>query len=48
MRIVSFLAAFALSAGPALAQTPCGGSFGGFVNELKNEAMAKGHGGQRL
>ena len=43
MRILPFVAAFTLSAGPGLTQTPCGGSFGGFVNELKNEALAKGH-----
>ncbi|WP_137702458.1 lytic murein transglycosylase [Marimonas lutisalis] len=43
MRVLPILAAIFLSASPGAAQTPCGGSFAGFVQDLKAEAMAKGH-----
>ncbi|CUH66219.1 Membrane-bound lytic murein transglycosylase B precursor [Thalassovita gelatinovora] len=29
--------------GPALAETPCGGSFSGFITGLKQDAIAQGH-----
>ena len=32
-----------MASGIAGAQTPCGGSFGSFVNDVKREAMAAGH-----
>ena len=41
--ILAVLASLAIST-PALAQTPCGGSFSSFVDGLKAEAVAKGHG----
>ncbi|MDX1785778.1 lytic murein transglycosylase [Roseovarius sp. ZX-A-9] len=31
------------AAAPALAATPCGGSFSGFVNSMASEAVARGH-----
>jgi lytic murein transglycosylase len=40
-RLTATLAALCLTVAPALAQ--CGGSFGGFVQGLKAEAVAKGH-----
>ncbi|SEP07890.1 lytic murein transglycosylase [Salinihabitans flavidus] len=40
--IVPFIISL-FAAAPALADTPCGGSFSGFVNDLKQEAIAKGH-----
>ncbi|MEQ9694545.1 lytic murein transglycosylase [Shimia sp. SDUM112013] len=43
MRFSLLLAALVLSAGPALAQTPCGGSFSGFVTDLKKEAISQGY-----
>lgn len=43
MRLSLFLAALSLTATTALANVPCGGSFSGFVNDLKKEAVAKGH-----
>lgn len=43
MRIATALTALLLSAGVAVADVPCGGSFGSFVNGLKKEAMAKGY-----
>ncbi|MEP2531101.1 lytic murein transglycosylase [Shimia sp.] len=43
MRFLSILAALTLSAGTAIASVPCGGSFNSFVNDLKKEAMSKGH-----
>lgn len=43
MHIVNvFLSIFFLAASAAAAQTPCGGSFGGFVNDLKSEARTRG------
>ncbi len=41
MRFIITLTAAALTAGSALAQ--CGGSFSGFIGDLKQEAVAKGH-----
>ena len=41
MRIVPWTMSLVLLAGGALAE--CGGSFSGFVNGLKSEAIAKGH-----
>ncbi|WP_299351774.1 lytic murein transglycosylase [uncultured Shimia sp.] len=43
MRLPLFLAALSLSATTALANVPCGGSFSGFINDMKKEAIAKGH-----
>lgn len=43
MRFALTLAGLCLSATTALANTPCGGSFSGFVNGLKSEAVAMGH-----
>ncbi len=47
MRLLPALSAFVLptllSAGMAVAKTPCGGSFNSFVNGLKNEAISMGH-----
>ncbi|WP_101068726.1 lytic murein transglycosylase [Roseovarius salinarum] len=43
MRIPSFLVALLLSATAVTAQTPCGGSFDSFVNDLKQEAVSRGH-----
>ena len=40
MRLISTVLALGLSAGTAMAQ--CGGSFGGFVNDLKAEAVTRG------
>ncbi|MEQ9042127.1 MAG: lytic murein transglycosylase [Silicimonas sp.] len=43
MRIVNvFLSIFFVAASAAAAQTPCGGSFGVFVNDLKSEARTRG------
>ncbi len=42
MRFLSFLIALALCAAPAFA-APCGGDFGGFVANLKGEAVSRGH-----
>jgi lytic murein transglycosylase len=45
MRIVSiFLALGILAAGVSEAATPCGGDFRAFVQDMKAEAKAKGHG----
>ncbi|MFX0543927.1 lytic murein transglycosylase [Roseovarius sp. S1116L3] len=41
MRILPALSAFALCAAPALA-APCGGDFGGFVANLRQEAVSRG------
>lgn len=43
MRFALTLAGLCLSATTALANTPCGGSFSGFVKGLKSEAVALGH-----
>lgn len=44
MHILRLSFAFLLATGTAaMAQTSCGGSFGSFVNEMKSEALAKGH-----
>ena len=43
MRLPLLLAALSLSATTTLANVPCGGSFSGFVDGLKQEAIAKGH-----
>ncbi|TCL00515.1 lytic murein transglycosylase [Shimia isoporae] len=43
MRFPTALSALILSASTAMAEVPCGGSFGSFVNGLKKEAMAKGY-----
>ncbi|WP_113910662.1 lytic murein transglycosylase [Roseovarius dicentrarchi] len=42
MRFLHIMAAIALSAAPALA-TPCGGNFGDFVADLKQDAIDQGH-----
>ena len=41
-RLTLFLVA-SLMASTAAAQTPCGGSFSGYVKQLKQDAVAKGH-----
>jgi lytic murein transglycosylase len=38
--------ALILSATTALGQTPCGGSFAGFVSDMKSEARQRGHSGK--
>ena len=43
MRLSVFFAVIALSATSAFAKTPCGGTFSGFVQDLKNEAISDGH-----
>lgn len=43
MRFALTLAGFCLSATAAFANVPCGGTFSGFVNDLKKEAIAEGH-----
>lgn len=43
MRFVLLLSAALAAAWPARAEVPCGGSFDGFVKDLKAEARAKGH-----
>ena len=43
MRLSLFLAALTLTAATAQASVPCGGSFSGFVNDMKKEAIAAGH-----
>ncbi|MDC0739248.1 lytic murein transglycosylase [Cognatishimia sp. SS12] len=43
MRFALALAGLCLSATASLANTPCGGSFSGFVQGLKQEARAMGH-----
>lgn len=44
MRRINLALVFCLiSASVAAAQTPCGGSFSGFINDMKAEARAKGH-----
>lgn len=43
MRFALTLAGLCLSASTALANTPCGGSFSGFINGLKSEAVSLGH-----
>jgi len=40
---LSLIAAALLTANMSMASTPCGGSWGSFVNGLKTEAMANGH-----
>lgn len=45
MRFILFLSTILLGAAPALAQT-CGGKFSAFVDELKAEAVARGHSAQ--
>jgi len=42
MRVISLLAALAVLAGAAQAQQ-CGGSFSGFVERMKREAVSRGH-----
>ena len=39
----SVLSCLLALAGPAAAQTSCGGAFSQFVNDLKQEAVARGH-----
>lgn len=43
MRLALTLAGLCLSATTALANTPCGGSFSGFVKGLKTQAISMGH-----
>ncbi|MGC9371424.1 MAG: lytic murein transglycosylase [Paracoccaceae bacterium] len=43
MRFALLLSAALAAAGFAHAQVPCGGPFSGFVNDLKNEAVSRGH-----
>ncbi|WP_371225531.1 lytic murein transglycosylase [Roseovarius sp. 2305UL8-3] len=43
MRVFPILTALALCATPAFAQAACGGSFSGFVDQMKAEATQKGH-----
>ena len=44
MRIVNLAVSLCLfSASMGMAQTPCGGSFGEFIGDMKSEARAKGH-----
>lgn len=43
MRLPVFFAIIALSATSAFAKTPCGGTFSGFVSDLKKEAISDGH-----
>lgn len=43
MRLITAVATLALTALPAAAKVPCGGSFNGFVAKMKQEAIAKGH-----
>ena len=43
MRAVISVAAIAAAvSGPAVAQAPCGGAFGSFVADLKQEELARG------
>ena len=43
MRLISSIAALVLTATSASANVPCGGSFNGFVNDLKKEARSMGY-----
>lgn len=43
MHRVSIIFALILGASTAQAKTPCGGGFGGFVGNMKKEAVANGH-----
>ena len=43
MRLISSIAALVLTATTASANVPCGGSFNGFVNDLKKEARSMGY-----
>ncbi|KPA23522.1 Membrane-bound lytic murein transglycosylase B precursor [Shimia sp. SK013] len=43
MRLTLAISTLLLSAGLATAKVPCGGSFNGFINGLKKEAISKGH-----
>ncbi|WP_212523750.1 lytic murein transglycosylase [Actibacterium sp. MT2.3-13A] len=43
MRFALFLSAALAAAGTVRADVPCGGSFPGFVNDLKEEAVSRGH-----
>ena len=43
MRLLPLVTALALSATTAMANVPCGESWNGFVNDLKKQAIAKGH-----
>ena len=43
MRFLPLVAAAALTAVPAFAQVSCGGSFTGFVKNIKAEAVSRGH-----
>ncbi len=45
MRFIKYLSItlFISTAAPALAATPCGGSFSGFVQNMANEAVSRGH-----
>ncbi|MEE9427198.1 MAG: lytic murein transglycosylase [Paracoccaceae bacterium] len=43
MRFLPLVAAVALTAAPAFAQVSCGGSFSGFVKNIKAEAVSRGH-----
>ena len=43
MRLLTFFAALAVSAQSAFAATPCGGTFSNFIQDLKTEALSRGH-----
>lgn len=43
MRIFPLIAAVLLAGSPAIAQVSCGGSFSGFVKNIKAEAVSRGH-----
>lgn len=43
MRLITSIAALVLTATTASANVPCGGSFNGFVNDLKKEARSMGY-----
>ena len=48
MRLSILLSAFVLFASQAAAQAPCGGNFAGFVDNLKREAISRGHSAQSV
>lgn len=43
MRLKTLLCALALAVAPLTAQAACGGSFQGFIQNMKEEALSKGH-----
>ncbi|MEQ9258319.1 MAG: lytic murein transglycosylase [Roseovarius sp.] len=43
MRVFSLIASLCLFAGGAASAQQCGGSFSGFVNDMKQEAISRGH-----